>query len=58
MAENEYGYYADEVINALQSSFLSNEYYDMTNTQRLKFLNKLIELIAYYADYDVQEENA
>lgn len=58
MAENEYGFYADEVIDALQSNFLRNEYYDMTNTQRLKFLNKLIELIAQYADYDVHEENA
>lgn len=57
MAENEYGFYANEAIDALRSGFLRNEYYDMTNIQRLKFLNELIELIAYYADYDVQEEN-
>lgn len=57
MTENEYGFYANEAIDALQSGLLRNEYYDMTNTQRLKFLNKLIELIAQHADYDVQEEN-
>lgn len=58
MVENEYGFYANEAIDALRSGFLRDEYGNMTNTQRLKFLNKLIELIAYYADYDVQEENA
>ena len=58
MTENEYGFYANEAIDALQSGFLRNEYYDMTNIQRLKFLNRLIELIADYADYDIQEENA
>lgn len=58
MTENEYGFYANEAIDALQSGFLRNEYYDMTNIQRLKFLNELIGLIASYADYDVHEENA
>ncbi len=57
MVENEYGFYANEAIDALRSGFLRDEYGNMTNIQRLKFLNELIELIAYYADYDVQEEN-
>jgi hypothetical protein len=32
-----------------QSSNFSNEYYDMANAQRLKFLNRVLEILGYYA---------
>ena len=54
--DNEFGYYADEIIYDLQSSNFSNEYYDMVNVQRLKFLNRVIEILGYYAGYDVKED--
>lgn len=54
--DNEFGRYADEIIYDLQSSNFSNEYYDMTNTQRLKFLNRVLEIFGYYAGYDVGED--
>lgn len=53
---NEFGYYADEIIYDLQSSNFSNEYYDMTNIQRLKFLNRVLEILGYYAGYDMSED--
>lgn len=53
--DNEFGRYADEIIYDLQSSDFSNEYYDMTNAQRLKFLNRVLEILGYYAGYDVEE---
>lgn len=50
--DNEFGRYADAIIYDLQSSNFSNEYYDMTNTQRLKFLNRVLEILGY----DVEED--
>ena len=52
--DNEFGFYADEIIYDLQSSNFSNEYYDMANIQRLKFLNRVLEILGYYAGYDVE----
>ena len=54
--DNEYGYYADEVIYYLKDSNFANEYYSMNNTQRLKFLNKILQLLGYYGSYDLSEE--
>lgn len=54
--DNEFGRYANAIIYDLQSSDFSNEYYDMTNTQRLKFLNRVLEILGYYAGYDVKED--
>ena len=56
MGENTFGYYADEVIYYLKSSGFANEYYDMNNTQRLKFLNKILQLLGDYGFYDLSEE--
>lgn len=54
--DNEFGRYANAIIYDLQSSDFSNEYYDMTNTQRLKFLSRVFEILGYYAGYDVEED--
>lgn len=53
---NEFGRYADAIIYDLQSSNFSNEYYDMTNIQRLKFLNRVLEILGYYVGYDMSED--
>ena len=53
--DNEFGYYADEIIYYLQDSNFANEYYDMNNTQRLKFLNKILQVLGYYGSYEVLE---
>lgn len=53
--DNEFGRYAEAIIYDLQSSNFSNEYYDMTNTQRLKSLNRMLEILGYYAGYDMEE---
>lgn len=52
---NEFGFYADEVIYYLKNSNFANEYYDMNNTQRLKFLNKVLQILGDYGSYDVSE---
>ena len=52
---NGFGYYADEIIYYLQDSNFANEYYDMNNTQRLKFLNKILQVLSYYGSYEVLE---
>jgi hypothetical protein len=54
--DNEFGRYTDAIIYDLQSSDFSNEYYDMTSIQRLKFLNRVLEILGYYAGYDVEED--
>ena len=53
---NEFGFYADEVIYYLKHSNFANEYYSMNNTQRLKFLNKVLQILGDYGSYDVSEE--
>ena len=52
---NEFGYYADEIIYYLQDSNFANEYYDMNNTQRLKFLNQILQVLGKYGSYEVSE---
>lgn len=54
--DNEFGRYADAIIDDLQSSNFSNEYYDMANIQRLKFLNRVLGILGYYAGCDVEED--
>lgn len=53
--DNEFGYYADEIIYYLQDSNFANEYCDMSNTQRLKFLNKILQVLGNYGSYEVLE---
>ena len=38
----EFGIYADEILYQLRSTNFSNEYWDMNNTERLKFLNEIL----------------
>lgn len=52
---DEFGYYADEVIYYLKCSDFANEYYSMSNTQRLRFLNKILQLLGDYGSYDLSE---
>lgn len=52
---NEFGYYADEIIYYLKDVNFANEYYDMNNTQRLKFLNEVLQTLGYYGSYDISE---
>ena len=52
----EFGLYADEVIYDLECSGFKNEYYNMSNVQRLKFLNEILKILGYYGDYDILEE--
>lgn len=52
----EFGIYADEVIYALKATGFANEYYGMNNTQRLKFLNEILQTLGYYGSYDISEE--
>lgn len=56
MDGNTFGYYADEVIYYLNASDFANEYYGMSNVQRLRFLNKILQILGYYGGYDLQEE--
>ena len=53
--DNEFGYYADEIIDCLEGSNFANEYYNMNNTQRLKFLNKILQVLGEYGSYEVSE---
>ena len=53
--DNEFGYYADNVIDDLTCSSFANEYYDMTNVQKLKFLNKILQILGYYGTYDLSD---
>lgn len=53
--DNEFGFYADEIIYDLQHSSFANEYYSMSNVQRLKFLNKVLEILGYYGSYDLSD---
>lgn len=54
--DNEFGFYADDVIYYLKSVNFANEYYNMNNTQRLKFLNEVLQILGDYGSYDVSEE--
>lgn len=54
--ENEFGFYADEIIDDLKDTNFANEYYDMNNTQRLKFLNEILQILGYYGSYEISEE--
>lgn len=54
--DNEFGRYADEIIYYLKSSNFANEYYGMNNTQRLNFLNEILQTLGYYGSYDISEE--
>ena len=53
--DNEFGFCADAIIYDLKSSSFANEYYGMNNTQRLKFLNEILQILGYYGSYDVSE---
>lgn len=55
MDENTFGFYADEIIYYLNASNFANEYYDMSNIQRLKFLNKILQILGDYGTYDLSE---
>lgn len=52
---NEFGFYADEIICDLKNSNFANEYYDMNNTQRLKFLNRVLQILGDYRSYELSE---
>lgn len=52
---SEFGFYADDIIFYLQSSNFADEYYDMNNTQRLKFLNRILQILGDYASYEISE---
>lgn len=52
---NEFGFYADEIICDLKNSNFANEYYDMNNTQRLKFLNRVLQILGDYESYELSE---
>lgn len=52
-----FGNYAEDILYSLDSSGFANEYSNMNNTQRLKFLNRILKLLGYYADYDINEED-
>lgn len=51
--DTEFGCYADEVIQNLNSTDFRNEYFDMSNTERLKFLNLIMKLLS---DFDARDE--
>lgn len=53
--DNEFGFYADDIIYSLEHSSFANEYYDMNNTQRLKFLNKILQILGEYGSYELSE---
>jgi hypothetical protein len=53
---SEFGFYADDIIYSLESTSFANEYYGMNNTQRLKFLNKILQILGDYASYEISEE--
>lgn len=55
--DNEFGLYADDILYDLRSTDFSNEYFNMNSIQRLKFLNEIIKVLSYYADYEVNEED-
>ena len=52
---NELGFYADEIIYYLKSTTFANEYYDMNSTQRLKFLNEILQLDSDLAELEAKE---
>ena len=54
--DNEFGFYTDDIIYYLKDTNFANEYYDMNNTQRLKFLNEILQILGYYGTYEVMEE--
>ena len=53
----EFGFYADEILDYLRDTNFRNEYYNMSNTQRLKILNEILKILGYYAEYDINEED-
>lgn len=53
--DNEFGRYADEILYCLKDVGFANEYYEMNNTQRLKFLNEILQTLGYYGSYDILE---
>lgn len=53
--DNEFGRYADEILYCLKDVGFANEYYEMNNTQRLKFLNEILQTLGYYGSYDISE---
>lgn len=52
---NEFGFYADEIICDLKNFNFANEYYDMNNTQRLKFLNRVLQILGDYGSYELSK---
>lgn len=52
---NEFGFYADEIICDLKNSNFANEYYDTNNIQRLKFLNRVLQILGDYGYYELSE---
>ena len=52
----EFGIYADEIIYELRATGFSNEYFNMNNTQRLQFLNEILQMLGYYGAYEISEE--
>lgn len=53
---NEFGFYADDIIYYLRETNFANEYCDMNNTQRLKFLNEILQILGYYGSYEISED--
>ena len=51
--DTEFGCYVDEVIQNLNSVDFRNEYFDMSNTERLKFLNLIMKLLS---DFDARTD--
>ena len=47
----------NEILDCLKCTGCANEYYYMSNTQRLKFLNEILKTLGEYAEYDINEED-
>lgn len=54
--EFEFGAYSDDVLYSLRETGFANEYFNMNNTQRLKFLNEILQILGYYGAYEINEE--
>ena len=52
----EFGIYSDDVLYYLRETGFANEYFNMNNTQKLKFLNEILQLLGYYGSYEISEE--
>lgn len=52
----EFGIYSDDILYYLRETSSANEYFNMNNTQKLKFLNKILQLLGYYGSYEISEE--